>query len=83
MSISRFSYIVKRFPASDNFIAPMGTHGGRYPWRVPCEFDGKQGQVILDQLRTVDKSRLVRRMGALSDDERAQVLDVLARMFAP
>lgn len=63
-------------------IAPMGTRGGRYPWRVPCEFEGRRGQVVLDQLRTVDKSRLVRHLGVLDAAEQKEVLDVLGRMFA-
>jgi len=63
-------------------IAPMTTHGKPYPTRVPCEFDGRAGQVILDQLRTVDMARLVRRLGRLSDPEQAAVLRTLAVLFA-
>lgn len=62
-------------------IAPMTTRGRAYPTRVPCEFDGKAGQIVLDQLRTVDKTRLVKRLGQLAEDEQKQVLEVLAEMF--
>ena len=44
-------------------VAPMSTKGRSYPSRVRCQFRGKEGQVVLDQLRAVDKSRLVRKLG--------------------
>ncbi|HOG94565.1 MAG TPA: type II toxin-antitoxin system PemK/MazF family toxin, partial [Opitutaceae bacterium] len=43
-------------------IAPMTTKGRNYPTRVPCTFQGKTGEIVLDQLRTVDKTRLVKRL---------------------
>lgn len=64
-------------------VAPMITAGQPYPTRVPCSFGGKTGQVALDQIRTVDKSRLVHHLGALDDAAGRRVLDLLARMFAP
>ena len=64
-------------------IAPMTTGGQSYPTRVACRFAGKSGQVALDQIRTVDKTRLVDRMGELDAPTGRRVLDVLARMFAP
>jgi mRNA interferase MazF len=64
-------------------VAPMTTKGARYPTRVPCKFQGKQGQVILDQIRTVDKARLVRRLGKVGTRTREEVLSVLNEMFAP
>lgn len=64
-------------------VAPMTTKGKTYPSRVLLEFQGKQGLVVLDQLRTVDQSRLVRRLGALASDTVCRVLDTLAEMFAP
>jgi mRNA interferase MazF len=63
-------------------IAPMTTQGRNYPTRVPCHFQGKDGQIVLDQLRTVDKTRLVRRLGRLSALEQKSVLRTLAEMFA-
>ena len=44
-------------------IAPMTTKGRSYPTRVPCTFKGKSGQIVLDQIRTVDSVRLVRKVG--------------------
>ena len=64
-------------------VAPMTTNGAQYPTRVRCKFQGKQGQVVLDQIRTVDKARLVRRLGKVSEQTRAEVLSVLGEMFAP
>ena len=46
-------------------VAPMITKGQPYPTRVPCRFKGRAGQIVLDQIRTVDKTRLVRRLGRL------------------
>ena len=54
-----------------------------YPTRVPCRFKGKAGQVVLDQIRTVDGSRLVRRLGRLDRKACESVLNVLSEMFAP
>lgn len=64
-------------------VAPLTTSGSPYPSRVPVRFAGKDGQVVIDQLRTVDKARLVRRLGALEAREAASVLDVLREFFAP
>jgi mRNA interferase MazF len=61
----------------------MTTRGREYPTRVPCRFKRKAGQVVLDQIRTVDRQRLVRRLGKLPAGVQVRVLDVLAEMFAP
>lgn len=63
-------------------IAPMTTKGRIYPTRIVCRFQGKDGQIILDQLRTVDKIRLVKKIGQISEKDRKLVLDTLAKMFA-
>ena len=63
-------------------VAPMTTRGKNYPTRIPCEFQEKSGQVVLDQLRTVDKTRLTKRLGSLSTDEQTVVLQALAELFA-
>ena len=63
-------------------VAPMTTRGRPYPTRVSCWFQGKDGQVVLDQIRTVDKSRLVRRLGTIGELTREDVLATLAQMFA-
>ena len=64
-------------------VAPMTTHGKQYPSRIPCTFRSKSGFVVLDQIRTVDKSRLVQRLGRLDRKAAKQVLERLAEIFAP
>ncbi len=64
-------------------VAPMTTKGRPYPTRVPVRFKGKSGQIVLDQIRTVDKSRLVKRVGKIDELIRTQVLTLLAELFAP
>ena len=63
-------------------VAPMTTKGRDYPTRVACRFQGKQGQIVLDQLRTVDKVRLVKRLGRIGRSVQSTVLATLAEMFA-
>jgi len=64
-------------------VAPMTTVGRGYPSRVPCRFRGKAGEVVLDQIRTVDKSRLVKRLGAVDAATSRRILALLGEMFAP
>ena len=64
-------------------VAPMTTRGRDYPTRVPCRFKRKTGQVVLDQIRTVDSRRLVRRLGQLPASAQESVLRALLEMFAP
>jgi mRNA interferase MazF len=64
-------------------IAPLTTKGQSYPTRVACRFKGKNGQVVLDQIRTVDRTRLLRKLGRLDNKTSARVLQVLQEMFAP
>jgi len=63
-------------------VAPMTTAGRAYPWRVPCRFQRRSGYVALDQLRTVDVDRLVRRLGRLEQHSVTIVLQRLQEMFA-
>ncbi|MEO5925381.1 MAG: type II toxin-antitoxin system PemK/MazF family toxin [Bryobacteraceae bacterium] len=62
-------------------VAPMSTEGFPLPTRVPCTFQGKKGQVVLDQIRTVDRVRLVKRLGKLTPSQATSTLAVLAEMF--
>ena len=62
-------------------VAPMTTKGQSYPSRVACEFEGRQGQIVLDQIRTVDKTRLVRKLGRIDQITQVSVLATLAEMF--
>ena len=64
-------------------VAPMTTKRTTYPTRVACKFRRKQGQIVLDQIRTVDKARLVRKLGAIDKQTQAEVLSILGEMFAP
>ena len=64
-----------------SIVAPMTTGGHPYPFRVSCRFAGKRGHVVLDQLRTVDRERLRKRLGALSDTTMTDVLEILGEMF--
>ena len=63
-------------------IAPMTTQGRTYPTRIACQFQGKAGQIVLDQIRTIDQTRLVRRLGRLSKTTQRKVLRTLAELFA-
>ena len=64
-------------------IAPMTTKGKAYPSRVPVEFHEKHGFIVLDQIRTVDRERLVKKLGQINDPTGAAVLSVLQEMFSP
>lgn len=64
-------------------VAPMTTKGRPYPTRVSVKFRRKSGQIALDQLRTIDTSRLVKRLGSVDPHTADRVLAVLAEMFAP
>jgi mRNA interferase MazF len=63
-------------------VAPMTTKGQPYPTRVTCQFQGQNGQIVLDQIRTVDKTRLVKLLGQITTEEQKTVLDILAEIFA-
>ena len=63
-------------------IAPMTTKARSYPTRVPVSFQGKEGEVVLDQIRTVDKQRIVKKLGKLSKATSQKVSSVLVTMFS-
>ena len=63
-------------------VAPMTTAGHAYPWRIACRFQNRSGFVALDQLRTVDNERLIRRLGRLSPAALSEVLLALQEMFS-
>ncbi len=63
-------------------IAPMTTSGKKYPSRIPVSFDGKDGFVVLDQIRAVSKDRLVKKLGTIDIDTGKDVLMALSEMFA-
>ncbi len=63
-------------------VAPMTTKGRNYPTRIAITFKRKKGQIVLDQIRTVDKARLVKHLGKIDAKTAARVLAVLQEMFA-
>lgn len=63
-------------------VAPMTTKGRNYPTRVQCQFQGKDGYVVLDQIRTVDKLRLVKKLGKISTNTQKEVISTLIEMFS-
>jgi mRNA interferase MazF len=62
-------------------VAPMTTKGRDYPTRIGINFLEREGQVVLDQIRTIDKSRIVKKLGTISELESKAVLDTLQHMF--
>ena len=64
-------------------VAPLTTGGHPYPFRIPCRFGGKAGYIVVDQIRTVDHERLLRRLGRLAPATLGRTLSVLQEMFAP
>ena len=63
-------------------VAPMTTQGQAYPTRISCRFQGKNGQIVLDQIRTIDKTRLVKKLGQINTAAQKAVIVLLAEMFA-
>ncbi len=63
-------------------VAPMTTSGRAYPWRIRCRFQNRSGYIVLDQLRTVDGERLVKRLGVLTAATISEVLHGLQELFA-
>src|SRR5210317_531133 len=62
-------------------VAPMTTAGKEYPTRISCTFKKKKGQIVTDQIRTIDKSRLIKRLGAIDPNTQLEVIAVLQRLF--
>ena len=63
-------------------VAPMTTKGRNYPTRVSCTFNDKKGQILLEQMRAVDKTRLIKRLGNVGSFVQAQVVSVLSELFS-
>ncbi len=62
-------------------IAPMTTKGRKYPSRLDISYDGKSGQIVLDQIRTIDKERIVKKLGTLPSNTAKKVTNLLVEMF--
>ena len=63
-------------------IAPMTTASKDYPTRISCKFKKKKGQIVLDQIRTIDKTRLIKKLGSINPETQLEVISVLQRLFA-
>jgi len=63
-------------------VAPMTTAGKDYPTRIPCKFKNKKGQIVLDQIRTIDKTRLIKKLGSINAETQLEVISILQRLFA-
>jgi mRNA interferase MazF len=63
-------------------VAPMTSASKTYPTRVSCTFKDKEGQIVLDQIRTIDKARLVKKIGTIDSNTQLEVISVLQRLFA-
>lgn len=62
-------------------IAPMTTKSRAYPTRVPVQFEGKTGWIVLDQIRTVDSLRLIKKLGSINNKEIFQVKAIIKEML--
>ena len=67
---------------SSVIVAPITTKARGYPTRLVCKFKGKLGEIVLDQIRTVDKARLVKRLGTIDSETQKKTLSILQEMFA-
>jgi len=63
-------------------VAPMTTAGKDYPTRIPCKFKKEKGQIVLDQIRTIDKTRLIKKLGSINPETQLEVISILQRLFA-
>ncbi len=63
-------------------VAPMTAAGKEYPTRISTTFKKKNGQIVIDQIRTIDKSRLIKRLGTIDPNTQLEVIKVLQRLFA-
>lgn len=69
-------------PLKTAIIALMTSKGFSYPTRIPCTFQGKKGLILLDQIRAVDKTRLVQKLGVISKNVQMKIISCLQELFA-
>ena len=62
-------------------VAPLTTGSHQYPFRISCRFHGRAGHIVLDQIRTVDRERMVKKLGKLPSSTLTHVLTILQEMF--
>lgn len=63
-------------------VAPVTSQGREYPTRIVCTFQCKTGQIVLDQMRTIDRDRIVKRLGIVDAKTKRMVVARLAELFA-
>jgi mRNA interferase MazF len=63
-------------------VAPLTSRLRNYPTRITCKVEGKQGQVVLDQIRTVDKSRLIKKIATVAKPTQKKIISKLKEMFS-
>ena len=63
-------------------VAPMTTAGKDYPTRVRCTFKRKKGQIVLDQIRTIDKTRIIKKLGTIGPKTQLEIISVLQQLFS-
>lgn len=63
-------------------IAPLTSAKKYYPTRINCKFKNKSGQIVLDQIRTIDKRRLIKKLGQLNPEVQTKVLEILNKIFS-
>ena len=63
-------------------VAPITSAGKDYPTRVKYRFKKKEGQIVLDQIRTLDKTRLIKKLGKIDSETQMNVISVLQKLFA-
>ena len=69
-------------PLKTVIAAPMTSKGFVFPTRISCTFEGKKGLILLDQIRAVDKARLIKKIGKISKNTQIKITDTLQEMFA-
>jgi len=62
-------------------VAPLTTGSHQYPFRISCQFQGRAGHIVLDQIRTVDRERMVKKLGKLPSSTLTHVMTILQEMF--
>lgn len=63
-------------------VAPMTTAGKKYPTRISCRFKKKNAHIVLDQIRTIEKTRLIKKLGTLDSEIQREVISILQRLFS-
>jgi len=63
-------------------VAPLTSKLRNYPTRISCKVEGKQGQIVLDQIRTIDRTRLIKKIATLNKTTQTKVLTILKEMFS-